>query len=130
MAGFTPKVYAQLTGVVVGIVAVLGFLLTWTNNADLLGSWLVFDNTHNIAHVVLAAVALYVGFGGASASLQKNYAIVFGAVYALLGIAGFFTASILGIGLEVGENLIHLVVGALGLYAGTMGAEATSGTRT
>lgn len=127
MSGFTAKTYAQLTGVVVGAVALLGIVLNATSNATLLGAdFLAFDWTHNIVHVALAAIGLYVGFGGASASMQKNYAIVFGAVYAILGIVGFVgVTTIAGIGLEIGENIVHLVIGALGVYAGTMGSPTT-----
>jgi NO-binding membrane sensor protein with MHYT domain len=97
---------------------------------DLLGAdFLAFDWTHNIVHVVLAAVALYVGFM-APANLCNLYAKTFGIVYLGLGVAGFFwngiSATVLH--LELGENLVHIVIGAWGVTCGFFGT--TTGTPT
>lgn len=122
--------YAKITGIAVAAVALLGIILNAINNPNLLGAeFLAFDWTHNILHVVLAAVGLYLGFAGTDA-LCTLYARVFGVVYLLLGITGFFwtglSATVLH--LELGENLIHIVIGAWGCAAGFLGAKTTTPT--
>lgn len=117
----------RISGVAVAAVAVLGIVLNAVDNGNLLGSFLTFDWTHNIVHVVLAAIALVMGFATVAMNTSKMVAKVFGAVYLLLGVAGFISAGLFGLGdaigleLEIGENLVHLVIGAWGLYAGMSG---------
>src|SRR5688572_23348637 len=98
------RMYARITGIAVGAVALLGIILNAMNNGELLGAdFLAFDWTHNIVHVVLAAVGLYIGFAGTDA-LCTLYARVFGIVYTLLGVTGFFVADLGILHLELGEN--------------------------
>lgn len=95
-------------------------------------SFLAFDWTHNVLHVVLAAVALYVGFGPVGAAMTTNYARYFGIVYLALGVLGFFVPALGPLHLELGENVIHLLIGGWGAYAGFFGttmSTPTTGTR-
>lgn len=113
------KLMAQVTGVAVLLVALLGLFMD-----DLFGAGFIeFDTTHTVLHFVLAAIALAVGFAPFAQGYAVMYAKVFGAVYLLLGVVGFFWPAdgVAGLGLELGENLIHLVIGAWGLLAGFMG---------
>jgi hypothetical protein len=122
--------YAKITGIVIAAVALLGIILNAINNPELLGKdFLAFDWTHNIVHVVLAAVGLYVGFAGTDA-LCTLYARVFGIVYLLLGVTGFFVSDLVILHLELGENLVHVLVGVWGCAAGFMGTKATTPTTT
>jgi hypothetical protein len=120
------RMYAKITGIALAAVALLGIVLNSIGQPDLLGkTFLAFDWTHNILHVVLAAVALYVGFA-APASLTGLYAKVFGIVYAGLGVAGFFWIGISAtvMHLELGENLVHLLIGVWGIACGFFGTTA------
>lgn len=55
-------------------------------------------------------------------STQKTFALILGIVLLLVGIWGFFTDSILGLfGVNMLQSIIHVVVGLLGIYAGTKG---------
>lgn len=118
------RVYWKISGVALAAVAALGILLNAVGLGDLLGGFLTFDWTHNVVHVLLAAIALTLGFGSASAAVQKSVAKVFGVVYLALAIVGFLSGSIFGLGtllglnLEIGENLVHLALGAWGAYVG------------
>ena len=126
------RMYAKITGIALAAVALLGIVLNAVNQPNLLGAnFLAFDWTHNILHVVLAAVALYVGFAG-TPNICNLYAKVFGIVYAGLGVAGFFWT---GLGptmlhLELGENLVHIVIGLWGIVAGFFGTTAGTPTTT
>jgi len=62
------------------------------------------------------------------ADVQKTYAMVIGAVLVLLGLVGFVNAPILGIfGVNVAQDILHLVGGALILWLASKGsAKATN----
>ena len=124
------RMYAKITGIVIAAVALLGIILNAIGSPELLGAnFLAFDWTHNILHVVLAAVGLYVGFAGTDA-LCTLYARAFGVVYLLLGITGFFWTGVSTtmLHLELGENIVHVLVGAWGCAAGFLGAKTTTPT--
>lgn len=144
-----PKMYAQITGIALAAIAVLGIVLSAMGTSGSYGlmckdtttcdtketannSFLGFDWTHNVLHVVLAIVALAVGYGTMSGTVVAGYAKAFGIVYVALGALGFFMADLGILHLELGENLVHLVIGAWGIAAGffgaTMGAPTTPTT--
>ena len=114
---------ATILGVVFLLVGILGFVMP-----HLLGAHL--STIHNVIHLVSGAIALWLGLKG-TASGAKNFCIIFGAVYLLLGIAGF----VLGTGadrifavipgqLELGtvDHIIHVALGIVFLIGGFMTA--------
>ncbi len=117
-----PVMYWRVSAIALGAVALLGIILNSIGQAELLGAnFLAFDWTHNVVHVLLAAVAAVFGFANLGAGLTKTMAIVFGFVYAGLGIVGFIAGDVLGViglHLELGENLVHVLLGAWALTAG------------
>ena len=57
------------------------------------------------------------------ADVQKTYAMVIGAVLVLLGLVGFVNAPVLGIfGVNIAQNILHLVGGALILWLASKGS--------
>jgi hypothetical protein len=88
---------------------------------------------HNLVHLATAAVALYLGFAG-TLTATRTFCLVFGAVYALLGVLGFaapgLVATILGHPGPVSgrdlmsDNLFHIVVGAVFVLAAMRTAPA------
>ncbi|PWK13901.1 DUF4383 domain-containing protein [Tumebacillus permanentifrigoris] len=103
------RTFARVAGWLFLLLGILGFFVT-----DLLGL-IQFDSTHNIIHLVLGLVGIA---AGQSDNAAKWFAKVFGVIYLLLGIVGFFFPMLAGLHLEVTENLVHLVVGAWGVYVG------------
>jgi hypothetical protein len=110
---------ATILGVVFLLVGILGFVMP-----NLLGAHLSL--AHNIIHLVSGAISLWLGLKGTSAG-AKNFCIVFGAVYLLLGIAGFA----LGTGADrlltllpgqlmfgTMDHIIHVVFGLIYLIGG------------
>src|SRR5947207_6929334 len=81
------KTICKLLGVVFVLVGIAGFVPSAQN---LLGAHL--SMAHNIVHIVSGLLALYFGFAG-SLGGARGFALVFGAVYLLLGIAGFVMGS-------------------------------------
>jgi len=101
-------VFARVAGWLALLLGILGFFVS-----DLL-DLIQFDTTHNIVHLVIGVLGIAAGQSG---KWSKLYAQVLGVVYLLLGIAGFFVHELVGLHLEVTENLLHVVLGAWGLYA-------------
>ena len=75
------KTIATLLGVVFILVGIVGFLAP-----GLMGMHL--STAHNLVHLVSGAVSLYFGMKATLAG-ARLFCIVFGAVYGLLGVAGF-----------------------------------------
>ena len=114
-----PTVYWRISAFALTAVALLGIVLNAMDQGALLGAnFLAFDWSHNILHVVLAGAAFLFGFGNLPANLVRTFTIVFGVVYGGLGVLGFFVTEVGPIHLELGENLVHLLLGAWGLVAG------------
>lgn len=139
-----PKLHAQVVGIALAVLAVLGIILSLVGDGGQFGffcqdgvtcqgeavekSFLGFDWGHNLVHVLLAAIALTVGFTTYS-SMARTYAQVFGIVYLALGVLGLFVGDLFVLHLELGENLLHMLIGAWGIAAGFFGPTA-AGTPT
>ena len=74
------KTIATILGVVFILVGICGFFAP-----NLLGTHL--STTHNLVHLISGAVSLYFGLAG-TLSAARLFCIIFGIVYALLGVAG------------------------------------------
>jgi hypothetical protein len=79
------KTIATVLGAVFLLVGLLGFIVP-----DLLGTHL--SMAHNVVHLVSGAAALYFGLKGTLAQ-ARLFCMIFGAVYALLGVVGFLAGS-------------------------------------
>ena len=117
------KRVCTILGVVFILVGVAGFLMP-----DLLGAHL--SMIHNVIHLLSGAVALYLGLKG-SEGAARTFCRVFGVVYLLLGVAGFFLAGADGMwtvlpGLMLGtvDHVIHLALGAVLLAGGFLGGSS------
>lgn len=121
------KTIATLLGIVFLLVGLIGFAMP-----TLLGAHLT--PAHNVVHLVSGAISLYLGLKG-TLSAAKTFGLVFGAVYLLLGVAGFVfgaphthdgqTMTMLRLipdVLEFGQmdNIIHIVIGGLYLIGALM----------
>ncbi|HEY7545475.1 MAG TPA: DUF4383 domain-containing protein [Blastocatellia bacterium] len=114
------KTVATLIGVVFILVGAVGFA-----SHDLLGAHL--GTVHNVVHLVSGVVSLFIGLKG-SLSAARMFCIVFGLVYAGLGVVGY----VAGTGeekmlelpgpLTLGtvDHIIHIAIGVLYLAGGLM----------
>lgn len=110
---------ATILGIVFLLVGVAGFAMPGLFGAHL-------SLAHNVIHLVSGAISLWLGLKG-TPQAAKTFCIVFGAVYLLLGVAGFLAGA--GEGrmlnlipgqLELGtmDHIIHVVFGAVYLFGG------------
>ena len=128
-----PVIYWRVSAFALTAVALLGIVLasiyggTATTAKEQI---LAFDShhglgltwTHNVVHVVLALAAFVFGFANVPGNVAKTFAILFGFVYAALGVVGFLFSNPLGDGLAlnlgVSLNAVHLLIGGWALVAG------------
>jgi hypothetical protein len=119
------KTVCKLLGVVLLLVGVLGF----THVLDSLGAHVGPTYlAHNAVHIVSGLVALYFGFAG-SAGGARGFCLLFGLVYLLLGVAGWFMGTgpdhmfNLGTLLMLGkmDHIIHILLGVIFLAGGALG---------
>jgi len=111
---------AWVFGVVFAAIGVLGFVPGITSaDGHLLGIFEV-DALHNVIHLVTGLVFLAVAWK--YNEYAKMSFKVFGVVYGLVTILGFISgSSVLGlIVVNMADNVLHLLVAAVALYAGFM----------
>jgi hypothetical protein len=110
---------ATILGIGFLLVGIIGFV-----SPNILGMHLSL--AHNVVHLVTGAVSLWLGLKG-TPSAAKTFCIVFGAVYLLLGIAGFAAGdgaekmlTLLPGQLEFGrmDHIVHILLGAIYLIGG------------
>lgn len=105
------KAYCQWVGIVLIALGILGFLIP--------GGFLTlqFNTIHNLIHLISGAILAYLGFTGTAV---RTAAQVFGVVYTLVALLGFVGGgTVLNLfPVNTLYNLIHLVIGVLGIYVG------------
>lgn len=119
-----PKQFLQLGGVILVLVAVLGFMgvIGPTPDQSLFGSSWWFDNGENWAHLIFGAIALAASYWLQDEAKQKQFSILVGILALFVGVIGFFLSStapnFLGANLEnPADNILHLAVGVWALWA-------------
>ena len=78
------------------------------------------DIVEDVIHLITGGLFAYVGFGQRDEGAARTAVLVVSAIYALVGLLGFVVPAMLGLlqhGYTVGDNLIHLLLGILGLVA-------------
>lgn len=111
------RLYAKIVGVTVLLVGIVGLIIG--NPEDgLLGIFNV-DLVEDIIHLGTGGLLAYVGFAGTNA-LVKQVVTLLGIVYVLVGILGFIVPELFGLipnEYNIGDNILHLVLGGLALAA-------------
>lgn len=118
---FTPAAFLKVGGVVLILVAILGYVgvIGPTPDRSIFKEAWWFDSGENIAHLVLGVVALIAAFAIPS-GLQRPLVMVLGVFGVLVGLYSLMgRMNFLGANLEnPADSLLHLVVGAWALAAG------------
>jgi len=110
---------ATILGIGFLLVGIIGFV-----SPNILGMHLTL--AHNLVHLVTGAVSLWIGLKG-TVSAARTFCIVFGAVYLLLGVAGFVAGDGAERMLELipgqlmfgtPDHVVHVLLGAIYLIGG------------
>ena len=108
------RLYAKVLGAVLLVVGLVGLVL---GDRLLLGV-LNIDVFEDIVHVVSGGLLLYAGFGRRETDLARAFVGALGAIYLVVGLAGFAVPMLFGLlphGYGLFDNLLHLTVGAASL---------------
>ena len=108
------RLYAQILGVVLILIGVVGLLL---GDGLLLGI-LNIDVVEDIVHILTGGILAYVGFGRPDTGAARSVVGALGVVYLLVGILGFILPTLLGLipsSYSIFDNLLHLALGVLSL---------------
>lgn len=122
MEGATPaRLYATLVGGTLLVVGIIGFFYSASfgdpGTVDSVFGIFAVNGWHNVVHILTGALGLLVAGYAA-----REYALGLGVVYLVVAIWGFVIGdneSILSIvPVNTEDNILHLVLGLLGLAAG------------
>lgn len=111
------RTYAQVAGVVVVLIGLVGLVLGDRS----LGGLLNIDLVEDLIHLVTGGLMAYVGFARRDTGLLRGVVGGLGVVYLLVGVLGIFAPTLFGLvpsGYSVVDNLIHLTLGVLGILLG------------
>ena len=118
------KTAAVLFGVVFLLVGILGFVLAVTKDQMLLGIFHV-NAAHNCVHLLSGVIALFAGMTSVGAA--RMYFRIFGLVYGLVAVMGFFVGDGMLLGLitnNAADTWLHVGIAAVSLLLGFMPATA------
>ena len=108
------KRFAQILGVVLILVGLVGLVLGDKVWLDILN----VDIVEDIVHLATGGLLAYVGFSGMDLSAARSVVLALGVVYLLVGILGFIVPTMFGLipdGYTIFDDLLHLALGVLGL---------------
>ncbi len=109
------RVIAVLFGIGFLAIGILGFMPNYTPNGLLFGYFEV-DNMHNYVHIISGVIAL---LAAASARYARLYFQIFGIIFAIVTIAGFWRAGDLYVmHMNMADNILCLVIAVIALYLG------------
>lgn len=123
-----PKQFLTIGGVVLVLVAILGFVGVIGPTADqsIFGSNWWFDSAENWAHLILGAVAL-IAASLIPGSIQKPLVVILGVVGVIVGLYSLFSPTFGSANLEnPADTILHLAVGGWALAAGLRKAPSPS----
>ena len=124
----TARIFAQVVGVVLLLLGIGGLLL----GDGLLVGLLNIDIGEDIVHILTGGILAYVGFGQRDENVARSVVGVLGVVYLLVGLLGFVLPFMFGLvpsGYTIGDNLVHLALGALGIVVGFLSGGETAPRR-
>jgi len=106
---------AILFGIAFIFAGVAGFMPAFTTNGALLGIFEV-DSMHNMGYIVSGVIAI---MAATSYRLTKLYFLIFGVIYTIVAILGFWRNGDLFImHVNMADNFLHLGIGIVSLLLG------------
>lgn len=109
------RFFAILFGIAFIFGGVAGFLPTFVDGNLLFGYFQV-NTMHNIIHIASGVIAI---MASTSIRYTRLYFQIFGVVYALTAIAGFWTGGdLMMMQVNLADNILHTVIGVVSMYLG------------
>lgn len=109
------RIIAILFGIGFIFAGVAGFLPTFVQDGLLFGYFEV-NAMHNMVHLVSGVIAI---MAATRFSLAKLYFQVFGIIYTLLALVGFWrNGDLFVMHMNMADNILHIVIGVVAIYLG------------
>lgn len=108
------RIIAILFGIAFIFVGVAGFLTIFMIDGLLFGLFQV-DSMHNMVHIATGVLAI---MASTSRAMTKLFFQVFGVIYIVIAIWGFWKGDLIMMPVNMADNIFHLVVGLVSLYLG------------
>jgi hypothetical protein len=108
------RIYAQIIGVVLLLVGLVGLVLgdqVWLGILNV-------DIFEDVVHLITGGLLAYVGFGSVGQALTRTVVGVLGVIYLVVGVLGFVVPMIFGLiphGYTLFDNLLHLALGVVSI---------------
>jgi hypothetical protein len=126
------RLYATVVGAVLTVAGIIGFFYSSSfgspGDVDEVFGILDVNGWHNVVHLVTGLLGL-----AAAGYATRTYALALGLLYVVVAIWGFIIGSgdsILSvIPVNTEDDVLHLILGVLGLAAGAASPAAAAGTR-
>ncbi|MBJ6361449.1 DUF4383 domain-containing protein [Paenibacillus sp. MAHUQ-46] len=113
--------FAALSGFVFLLLWALGFF-----TSHLFGLFHL-NVTHNVIHLVFGVLGL---LAASQDGYAYRYSQVLGIVFIILAVLGFFVKNLFGLlTFGLSDNVLHFIIGAVGLYFGFVLVESPSPSR-
>ena len=110
----TIRLYAQVLGVVLLLVGVIGLVLgdqVWLGILNV-------DIFEDIVHLLTGGLLAYLGFARTDLGLARNVVGVLGIIYLAVGVLGFVVPMMFGLiphGYTIFDNILHLALGFISI---------------
>ena len=121
-ATLEPRTFARGWAAILAVLVAVGVTTEFTSHGRFIPGFLAFDWTHDALHVGLLTLALFMGFRATNRAVFM-YAVTFGFGGLVIATLGFIPATnhllatAFGLHLELGENIVHGLLGAWGILA-------------
>jgi hypothetical protein len=111
--------YAGIAGIIVLALGVIGVIARLITGSDYLFNLINVSWTENLIHLITGGLMAYVAYKQSDTSLAKSVVGVLGFIYLLVFVVSLFSSTVFGLigsGLTLTDNLVHLVLGLAGIY--------------
>ena len=113
------RLYAGIAGIIVVALGVIGVIARLISGSDYLFNLLNVSWTENLIHLITGGLMAYIAYKQSDIALARTVVGVLGFIYLLVFVVSLLSSTIFGLigsGLTLADNLVHLVLGLAGIY--------------
>ena len=116
---FPARQYAGIAGTFVLALAVVGMIARLISGSDYLFNLVNVSWTENLIHTTTGGLMGYVAYKQSNFALARTVVGLVGFAYLLVFVVSLLSSNVFGLlgsGLTLTDNLVHLVLGLAGIY--------------